>query len=106
MKLNELEMGILKYIDMEIAPKMNNLSKFMLYTTSFLVAPKLEKIVGNNIAMLQQLELIDNDGNIDLDNVYKACKNAMAKTGNVEFKGIVFNENDVDMLYNYIKGGN
>ena len=48
-------------------------------------------------------ELVDSKNNVDLDALYNHGKSAIQKSGQFEFMGIIFNETDVDKLYDYIK---
>lgn len=48
---------------------------------------------------------------VDLDQLYNRSKTAIAKSGQIELAGIIFNETDIDKLYSYIRntsiqGGN
>ena len=42
------------------------------------------------------------NNNIKIDEVYNSAKLAISKSGQIIAYGIIFNENDIDKLYNYI----
>lgn len=103
MKLADIELGIIDYIHQEIAVKATGVLKFLIYTGSFLGASKGEKIIAQYLPILQQMELIDKDGNIDVETLYNAAKQGIKQCGSFEWKGIIFDEKDVDKVYSYIK---
>jgi hypothetical protein len=105
MKLENVETGLMKYIQEEIAGKAPTHIKFLIYTGTFLGTSKMQTIfdtLKENI-IVKSLGVIDEDDDIDLENLYCAAKKAMEKVGTVEYMGIRFNCTDVDSLYNYIK---
>lgn len=105
MQIADLEVGVAKYIKDEVAPNIpNTLQRFTLYTGSFLIAGKTERLIEKYMPTLKAMDIIDDSGEIDVDILYKAAKEGMAATGTVEYKGMIFNSKDVDSLYKYIKG--
>lgn len=102
MKLTDIELGVMNYIHQEIAAKATGLTKFLIYTGSFLGATKGEKLITRYLPMLQNMDLIDEEGNIDIEALYNAAKQGIKQSGSFEFKGIIFDEKDIDKLYNYI----
>lgn len=103
MKLADVELGAMNYIQQEIAAKATGFTKFLIYTGSFLGATKGEKLIAQHLPFLQKMDLIDEEGNIDIESLYNAAKQGIKQSGSFEFKGIIFDENDIDKLYNYIK---
>lgn len=102
MKLADIELGIMNYIHQEIAAKATGLTKFLIYTGSFLGAAKGEKLIAQYLPILQNMDLIDAEGNIDIEALYNAAKQGIKQSGSFEFKGIIFDEKDIDKLYTYI----
>ena len=49
-------------------------------------------------------DMFDENNNVDIDTVYNMAKTAVQKSGQFTLYGIIFNENDIDRLYAYIKG--
>ena len=103
MKLTDIELGIIEYIQNEIAVKATGVLKFLIYTGSFLGATKGEKLIAQYLPILKNMALIDEEGNIDIEALYDAAKLGIKQSGSFEFKGIIFDEKDIDKLYNYIK---
>lgn len=106
MKIYELELGVGEYIKKEVLPNIpNSLQKFIVSTASVLLIGKGEALIQKHLPTLQTMEIIDKEGNVDIDMLYQAAKQGMEVTGKVEYKGMVFNTKDVDSLYKFIKGG-
>ena len=103
--VQQVQRGLSSYIDTEIAQKAVGVKKFAVY---FLI-PQINQKVTDTITTLTKDDmfatLFDENGNIDLDKVYNQAKDAIHKTGQIEFAGIVFTENDIDSLYRYISAG-
>ena len=103
MNINQIELGIMDFIQNEIASKATGLQKFLIYTGSFLGAGKMENLANKHQKLLKDLGIMTTDGAIDLDILYSAAKKGIEKSGKFEYKGIIFDETDVDKLYQYIK---
>ncbi len=103
--VQQIQRGLANYMDAEIAQKAVGVKKFAVY---FLI-PQINQKVTDTISELNKnnmfAPLFDEHGNIDLDKVYSQAKDAIHKTGQIEFAGIVFTENDIDSLYRYISAG-
>lgn len=103
--IQQIQRGLSNYIETEIAQKAVGVKKFAVY---FLI-PQINQKVTDTITSLSSDDmfsaLFDENGNVDLDKVYNQAKEAIRKTGQIEFAGIVFNENDIDSLYRYIGNG-
>lgn len=80
------------------------LSRNLLYAGVALATPKMEEMFNQykDNSIIQALEIVREDGTINVDALYNAMKHAMNKMGTVEYMGIKFNSDDVDKLYNYI----
>ena len=103
MKFNHVKEGILKYIHDEVVSKAEGPMKFIMYTGIALAVPKLDLMYEQykNHPLITALEIIKDD-EIDIDVLYTAMKEAMNKVEKVEYMGIIFNAQDVDMIYNCI----
>lgn len=103
--LEQVQAGLIKYIDTEIAPKATGLMKFALYY----VAPSLPKMIGEKIVSFRQdplfKDMFDENGNIDIELVYKRAKGAMQKSGKLYIERLNYfaDEQDIEALYNLIK---
>ena len=103
--VEQIEAGLVKYIDTAMAPRASGITKFMIY---FFV-PSIPKMVEQKINEFKQAnlspELFDADGNVDLDSVYARAKEAIRKSGKLFIPKINYfaDEQDLEMLYNTIK---
>lgn len=106
MKIVDVELVIVKYIKDVVLPVMpSSLMKFALATGSVLVMRKTEKLIQGHMKLLQSMEIIDQDGNVDIEALYKAAKEGIKATGGkIEIKGLIFNEQDIDKLYSMMRG--
>lgn len=100
--LEQIQKGIMLFVEKEIAPKATGIKKFGIY----FMLPTIQKTVSNYIVKIKDFvpDLFDENGNLKLDEFYNQAKSAVQKTGQFEFMGIIFNETDIDKLYTYIKG--
>ena len=108
MKLVDIELVLGQYIKQEVIPAIPNpYMKFLLAGGSFLVMGKAERLIQQYLPMLQSMDIIDAEGNVDIDALYTAAKEGLKATnGKIEIKGLIFNQNDIDKLYSMLKGGN
>ena len=99
--LEQVQTGIVNFVDREIGSKATGLKKFGVY---FLM-PSIKKTVADYLLKLKGFmpELFDENNNVDIDKFYSISKDAIRKSGQFEFMGIIFNETDIDKLYSYIK---
>ena len=99
--LEQVQTGVLGFVEKEIATKATGFKKFGIY----FVMPTIKKSVSDYLIKIQSFmpDLFDENGNIDLDKFYNLAKDAIRKSGQFEFMSIIFNEMDIDRLYNYIK---
>lgn len=101
--VQQIQMGVMHYIEQEIAQKAIGVKKFAIY----FIMPHLTTKITTLIDQYRQSEMFatffNESGNIHLDELYRAAKDAIKKSGQVEYAGIIFNETDVDKLYSYIK---
>lgn len=110
--VNQIEAGLTKYIDTEIAPKIPvNIPNGQLKKVAFLAgaAYAVRKGVRQyiNSPVLLQLGAVDEAGNVDLDGVLDAVRGVIPKDG---FKATVpilgdltFFSEDVERLAEYIR---
>lgn len=99
----QIQRGVINYVENEIAKKATGLTKFGIY----FIMPKLSNNTESLIKSLKDnimfKDMFDENGNIELDYVYNNAKEAIKKSGQFETYGIIFNESDIDKLYNYVK---
>ena len=104
--VDQIKVGIKKFIEMELASKANGVTKFLIY----FVLPSIDKETQNmiNIARENTLfsSLFDENGQILLDDVYMRASEAINKTGKIVIDkfGISLDRTDIEKLYQYIRG--
>lgn len=101
--MQQVQRGIINFIDNELGQKAIGINKFAIYFMLPQIPNKISNLYGTykNNPMFKDF-FIEN-GDVDLDKLYATTKEAIRKSGQVEYMGIIFNESDVDKLYNYIK---
>ena len=101
--VQQIQNGLINYIEQEIAQKAVGLKKFMVY----MLIPQLTNKVPTLLQQYHQnpifMDFFDENGNVHLDSLYQTAKIAITKSGQIEYAGIIFNETDIDKLYSYIK---
>ena len=103
--IEQVQAGIIKYIDTVMAPRADGITKFMIYFFVPSIPKMLEQKIADFKSMNVMPELFDADGNINLDEVYGRAKEAIKKSGKLFIPKINYfaDEQDLDMLYNIIK---
>lgn len=99
--LEQLQAGIIRFVENEIVPKATGIRKFGIY----FMLPAIQKTVVDYVSKIKEFmpDLFDENGHIKLDILYNYAKNAIQKSGQFEFMGLIFNEADIDKLYAYIR---
>lgn len=99
--LEQVQSGVFNFIDREIGTKATGFKKFSVY----FLAPTIKNKIANYLITMKEFipELFDENNNVDIDVLYNMGKDAIKKSGQFEFMGIIFNETDIDKLYSYIK---
>lgn len=100
--LQQFERGITNFIDIEIGRKATGGNKFLTYFIMPLLPKKIEKEFNNLKDNVIFSDFLDENGNIKIDDLYNNSKQAIQKSGTIELYGVIFNESDIDKLYNYI----
>jgi hypothetical protein len=100
----QIQLGADKFIENEIAKKAVGVNKFAVYFAMPIINKKITQYIENFSSNPLTKEMFDENKNVDIDTVYNMAKNAIQKSGQFVYYGIVFNETDVDKLYNYMKG--
>lgn len=99
--LEQMQIGVIDFVEKEIASKAVGFKKFGVY---FLM-PTIKKSVADYMNKIKKFmpELFDENNNVKIDEFYNTAKDAVRKSGQFEFMGIIFNETDIDKLYSYIR---
>jgi len=112
--INQIEAGAVKFIDNVIAPEIPvDVPNGQLKKVAFLVgaAYAVRKNVRQyaNAAILTKIGAMDENGNIDLDGILEAAKEAVPENGfkvTVPILGdLTFHIDDLEQMAAYIKGG-
>lgn len=101
--IQQIERGIQKYVEMEIAQKAVGAQKFMTYFMIPQIPKKIEELFSKYKDGMIMKEFLDENANVDIDKLYNSSKTAIQRSGQIEMFGIIFNETDVDKIYDYIK---
>ena len=100
----QIQLGADKFIENEIARKAVGVNKFAVYFAMPIINKKITQYIESFSSNPLTKEMFDENKNVDIDTVYNMAKSAIQKSGQFVYYGIVFNETDVDKLYNYMKG--
>ena len=111
MQFEHVVSGILKYIDREIYPGMNDLQEIgARIAISRLVnnSGKLKEFLINN-GFIRTFAIIDDTGDVDVDGLFQDIIEQVDKKGKIEFSipmfgTFKFNTKDFENLYKTIKG--
>lgn len=105
----QLETGLLNYMDREIIGQMDGLRKWGAMGAAAIFTAKGEALAAKlaDSAIVQQLELVDGDGMIDLDTIKNALVQSAEKTGSVTqdipiIGRVMFDRTDIEKAYQTI----
>lgn len=99
----QVQLGVTNFIDNEIAKKAVGANKFMIYFAMPIINKKIMQYVESYSTNELTKDMFDENRNVDIDSLYNMAKSAIKRSGQFVFYGIVFNETDVDKLYDYIR---
>ncbi len=106
MKMNEMQLysAINEFIDRDIMPlgaTMKLTDQFLFGVKIGVVKRKIQSIVKGylNKPELKTLELIDENGYIDIDTMYDSASDVMSQMKQLEVAGITFKLSDLQNLY-------
>jgi hypothetical protein len=101
----QIQLGVETFITNEIGNKTIGFKKFGI---SFLaeIGTRATAHYINSLASNPILSLVvfDENHNVNIDEVHTMAKAAIQKSGPFNLMGVIFNESDIDKLYNYIRG--
>ena len=102
--------GIINYADSEVMHKLPTTGKWVIGTAIGIASNKASKIIDNlkSNPIVVALDIIDENGNIDVDTVLQAMKQSADHYGNVSLEvpmvgKLTFSSSDIDMLKSYIQ---
>ena len=99
----QIQIGITKYIENELAAKATGFTKFGIYFMLPTISSKVVSLINNYKDKELAKEFFDENGNVNLDELYNTAKSAIEKSGQFMVYGIIFNETDIDKLYESIR---
>lgn len=100
----QIQLGITNFVENEIARKAVGFNKFIAYFAMPIINKKTSSYIESFSTNPLTKDLFDENKNVDIDAVYNMAKDAVRKSGQFVYYGIMFNENDIDKLYTYIRG--
>ena len=100
----QIQIGVTNFIENEIGKKAVGVNKFITYFSLPIINKKLSNYIDTFATNLMTSDMFDENRNLNIDEVYNVAKSAVQKSGQFSFLGIIFNETDIDKLYNYIRG--
>lgn len=113
MQFNQVINGIAKYLNKQIFPNMNSWQETLarVFVSRFMNnQAKVKQMLEEN-PFIRTFAIFDENGEVDVEGIMADVKTAIREKGCIEFElplfgYFKFTENDVDVLHNYIKGGN
>jgi hypothetical protein len=104
--------GLVKYIDGELFPKMNDLQEIfgrIIVGRISVNSNQLKEALLNN-EILMTFGIMDKDGNVDVNGLAEDLKKEIERRGTLMvsipmFGKITFTPHDVDVIRQYIEGG-
>lgn len=104
-KISGQNLGIAmgNFLEQELIPQSDGLRKVLLYMAIPVLGAQTQQMIDQYKPAISVLGAMTEDGMIDLDILYPRLKDAVHKAGKVPLMGIIFDESDVDKLYNIAK---
>lgn len=110
--LNQIQSGILRYIESDLMPHLDGLKKIGLGVYTTLAAGNITSMLISykSHPAVKMLDIIDDSDQVDIDRLYDAIlpyyANGEKSTMLIPLIGeFIINKNDIDKLYKYIKEG-
>ena len=101
--INQIQNGIIRYVKTEIESKAVNFNKLKINFALEVMPGVIEKLFVEYKDNIFFAPYFDENGNVKLDELYNALKAAANKTGKFTFAGIIFSEDDIMKMYEYIR---
>ena len=111
MEFNRVINGIVKYLNSEVVPNMNEWQGFLARMATARVlnnTENIKKMLADNV-YIKTFAVFDDNGNVDIDGLINDLKTAIKDKGYIEFELPMFGrfkfiESDIDNLHSYIRG--
>ncbi len=108
--MNQVQLGLARYIDSEILPHLSGAKKIGLGIYSSLAAQNLSNFLNSkkDHPAISMLNIIDPAGNVDIDKVYQAAVHSFPEGEKVRMDipligELILDRSDLEKVYRYIK---
>lgn len=109
--MQQVKNGLVKYIDTDVLPHLTGIKKLGLGVYTALAANNVVDLIEKyrDHPAVAVLDVIDTDGNVDIDKLYQAVApqfaNGEKQTISIPLIGdMTVDRTDLEKLYRYIKG--
>ena len=109
--MQQVKTGLVKYIDTDVLPHLTGVKRIGLGVYTALAADNLVNVLNQykEHPAVSVLQIIDKDGNVDIDKLYQAMApqfaNGEKQTISIPLIGdMTVDRSDLEKLYRYIKG--
>lgn len=103
--IDQVKNGAVSFVEREIAAKAVGFQKFMTYMALPFVGDAVVNYANTFRENAMTARLFNENGEVNLDEVYNMAKAAVRKSGQFTVYGVILGETDIDKIYNSIKGG-
>ena len=103
--IEQVKNGVSAFVEREIAVKAVGFQKFMTYMALPFVGDAVVNYANTFRENALTAKLFNENGEVNLDELYNMAKSAVRKSGQFTVYGIILGETDIDKIYNNIKGG-
>lgn len=109
--MNQVQNGLVKYIDTDILPHLTGIRKVGLGMYSALASQNIGKTIlkYKDHPAIAMIDVIDENGNVDIDKLYQAAvpmfANGEKQSIDIPLIGeLRIDRTDIEKLYQYIRG--
>ena len=108
---NQVVNGVTKYIDSEIIPKVEGLSKIAVGIVLAGAVKRGDTVIEQikAIPIIKMIGIVDDENRVDIETIYEELKKQVSiEPLRMELPGVgkvTFTREDVDKLYSHIVGG-
>lgn len=100
--IQQVQVGFSNYMDAEIIVKAASWDKLKFGFVKAIILKQIPNMFNEYRNNPLFKDFVDSNGFINIDEFYSIAKSTIATTGQFVASGLIFNESDVDKLYNYI----
>ena len=108
---NQVVNGVTKYIDNEILPKVEGLSKIAVGIMLAGAVKRGDSIIEQikAIPVVKMIGIVDDENRVDIETIYEELKKQVSREPiSMVLPGVgkvTFNHDDIDKMYSHIMGG-